>query len=119
MSIIMFFIIVLGRIHVVDVATCAEVDCLVEAGSVRRIDVAQDEENRVLASQVVQTRIDDSTVHKVTVFSQADGSWDRLLLARETRPVSTQLILFSTHAVLCSRLFSDGPHFVFCMYVQH
>ncbi len=50
----------------------------------RRIDVAQDEENRVLASQVVQTRVDGSTVNKVTVFSQTDGTWDRLLLARET-----------------------------------
>ncbi|XP_064392311.1 F-box/WD repeat-containing protein 8-like isoform X2 [Halichondria panicea] len=90
-----------GRIHVVDVATCAEVDCLVEAGSVRRIDVAQDEENRVLASQVVQTRIDDSTVHKVTVFSQADGSWDRLLLARETRPVQQMKLLKMPNIGVC------------------
>ncbi len=78
------FLSFLGTIHVVDIATCVEVDCLAEEGSVHRIDVAQDEENRVLASQVVQTRVDGSTVNKVTVFSQTDGTWDRLLLARET-----------------------------------
>ncbi len=73
-----------GRIHIIDVPTCSEVDCLVESGAVCGIELLAQEQDRILVARVAQTRLDGSSVNNITMFAADGDSWDRVQLVRST-----------------------------------
>lgn len=78
-----------GRLRVIDVDTCSEVQCFVEVGAVSCVDVALNGGKVVVAAVTHQTRFNGSFVSKITTFCpRDDNSWERLLPVRDCSPVS-------------------------------
>lgn len=82
-------VITLGRVRVIDVDTCSEVECLMEVGSVGSLDIAMNNGRVVVAAMTSQTNFNGSITSKITTFCErVNNSWDRLHLVMDSPPVS-------------------------------